>query len=382
QYYSTVSSVGSPTLNGVAFTSVAQDRLANTTIKWEVTTQTDIGIDLGFMQNRLVVSADYYNKKTTDILVRVPLVSSFGVGVAPFRNAGVVSNKGFEFSATFKDAGVRKLGYEITANIAAVKNKLETLGVTGAKQIFTSDYKNTQVGRIAEGETLGHFYVLKSMGIFQSQSEIDNYKDKDGNIIQPNAAPGDLKFQDTNGDGVISADDRINAGNSFPKFTYTLNASLNYGNFDVNMMWTGSQGNKIFNGLTLGGKLMQGASYNNSTDILERWTPEHTNTDIPRVSVKDLNNNRAYSSFFIEDGSFVRMKYLSVGYTFNKSMLGPNISKLRLFLTFQNLITITRYTGFDPEIGSDVGYSANMYGVDRGAYPQAKAYIFGINFNF
>ena len=382
QYYSTVSSVGSPTLNGVAFTSVAQNRLANTTIKWEVTTQTDFGIDVGFMRNRLLLSADYYSKKTTDILVRVPLVSSFGVGVAPYRNAGEVTNKGFEFSATFRDDGTKKLRYEISANIASVKNKLETLGVTGAKQIFTSDYKNTSVGRIAEGEALGHFYVLQSLGIFQTQSEVDNYVDKNGDIIQPNAVAGDLKFQDTNEDGVISADDRINAGNSFPRFTYSLNTSLNYGGFDMNMMWSGSQGNKIFNGLTIGGKLMQGASYNNSVDILDRWTPDNTATGIPRVSVKDLNNNRAYSTFYIEDGSFLRMKYLSFGYTFNNNFLGPNISKLRVFLTFQNLITITKYSGFDPEIGSDIGYNANMYGVDRGAYPQAKAYILGINFNF
>ena len=382
QYYSTVGSVESPTLNGDAFTSVAQSRMANKTIKWEVTTQTDIGIDAGFMSNRLLVSADYYNKKTTDILVRVPLVSSYGVNTAPFQNAGVVSNKGFEFSATFRDAGAHKLGYEITANVATVKNKLETLGITGAKQIFTSDYKNTQVGRMAEGEALGHFYVLQTLGIFQSQSEVDNYKDKNGNIIQPNAVAGDLKFQDTNKDGVISSDDRVNAGNSFPQFTYSLNASFTYGNFDANMMWSGSQGNKIFNGLTLGGKLMQGAGYNNSVDILDRWTPDHPNTDIPRVSIKDLNNNHTYSTFYIEDGSFLRMKYLSFGYTFNNKLLGPNISKLRVFLTFQNLITITKYSGFDPEIGSDVGVNANMYGVDRGAYPQAKAYILGINFNF
>ncbi|MBX2925063.1 MAG: TonB-dependent receptor [Chitinophagaceae bacterium] len=382
QFYSTVSSVESPTLDGAIYTSVAQNRMANTTIKWEVTTQTDIGIDVGFMSNRLLVSADYYNKKTTDILVRVPLVSSYGVNTAPFQNAGVVSNKGLELSATFRDAGTNKLGYEITANVATVKNKLETLGVTGAKQIFTSDYKNTQVGRMAEGEALGHFYVLKSLGIFQSQSEVDNYKGKNGNIIQPNAVAGDLKFQDTNEDGVISADDRINAGNSFPQFTYSLNASFTYGNFDANMMWSGSQGNKIFNGLTLGGKLMQGSGYNNSVDILDRWTPDHTNTDIPRVSIKDLNSNHTYNTFYIEDGSFLRMKYLSFGYTFNNKLLGSNISKLRVFLTFQNLITFTKYSGYDPEIGSDAGYSANMYGVDRGTYPQAKAYILGINFNF
>lgn len=382
QYYSTVSSVGSPTLNGEVFTSVAQNRMANTNIKWEVTTQTDIGVDMGFMNNRLLLSADYYNKKTTDILVRVPLVSSYGVGVAPFQNAGIVTNKGFELSAQFRDAGTSKLGYEITANVATVKNKLETMGVKGASQIFLSNYKNTLVGRMAEGEALGHFYVLKTLGIFQSQSEVDNYKDKNGNVIQPNAVPGDFKFQDTNGDGVISADDRVNAGNSFPQFTYSLSASLNYGGFDLNMMWSGSQGNKIFNGLSLGGKIMQGSGYNNSVDILDRWTPENTNTDIPRVTIRDLNSNRTFSTFFIEDGSYLRMKYFTLGYTLSNQLLGANISKLRVFLTLQNLITITKYTGFDPEIGADLGSSSNIFGVDRGAYPQAKAYILGINFNF
>lgn len=256
------------------------------------------------------------------------------------------------------------------------------MGVKGSSQIFLSNYKNTLVGRMAEGEALGHFYVLKTLGIFQSQAEVDNYKDKNGNIIQPNAVAGDFKFQDTNGDGVISADDRINAGNSFPQFTYSLNTSLNYARFDLNMMWSGSQGNKIFNGLSLGGRIMQGSSYNNSVDILNRWTPQNTNTDIPRVSVRDLNNNKAFSTFFIEDGSYLRMKYLTLGYTFDNRMLGSNISKLRLFLTLQNLITVTRYTGFDPEIGADLGSSSNIFGVDRGAYPQAKAFILGINFNF
>lgn len=382
QFYTTVSSVGSPTLNGAAYTSVAQNRIANTTIQWEVTTQTDIGLDLALMNNRILLTADYYDKKTKDILVRVPLVSSYGVGEAPFRNAGKVSNKGYELSATYRGAGTQKLSYEITASIAHVKNKLETLGVSGAKEIFTSDYKNTSVGRIAEGEPIGHFYVLNALGIFQSQSEIDNYKDKDGNLIQPLAAPGDVKFQDANGDGVISANDRINAGNSFPQFTYSLNAAVNYGNFDFSMLWIGSEGNKIFNGLRLGGIFLQGSGYNNGPDILGRWTPDSKSNSIPRVTMKDLNSNRNYSTLYIEDGSFLRMKYLTVGYTFGENLIGNKIQKLRAFITLQNLITITNYSGFDPEIGADVDYSSNMYGVDRGLYPQARAYMLGVNFNF
>jgi hypothetical protein len=285
-------------------------------------------------------------------------------------------------SATYRGAGSQKLSYEVTASIAHVKNKLETLGVSGAKEIFTSDYKNTSVGRIAEGEPIGHFYVLNALGIFQSQGEVDSYKDKDGNLIQPFAVPGDVKFQDVNDDGLISANDRINAGNSFPQFTYSFNASVNYGNFDFNMLWIGSEGNKIFNGLRLGGIFMQGSGYNNGPDILDRWTPDSKSNSVPRVTMKDLNSNRNYSTLYIEDGSFLRMKYLTVGYTFPEHVTGNKIQKLRAFLTLQNLITITKYTGFDPEIGADVDYSSNMYGVDRGLYPQARAYMLGVNFNF
>lgn len=382
QFFSTISSVGSPTLGGEPYTAVAGNRMANNTIKWEFTTQTDIGIDVSFLQNRLSLTADYYDKETSDILVQVPLVSSYGVGVAPYRNAGTVSNKGYELSVSYRSSGLNKFNYEIGASIAHVKNKLKALGVAGAKQIFVSDYKNTYVGRTSEGEAIGHFYVLQALGLFQSQAEIDSYKDKNGTIIQPLAVPGDVKFLDANEDGQISADDRINAGNSFPQFTYSFTAAASYGGFDFNMLWSGSQGNKIFNGLKLGGMFMQGTSYNNGPEILDRWTPDHTNTTVPRVTVKDVNSNKTYSTLYIEDGSFLRMKYLTLGYTFDDKLIGKGISKLRAFITLQNLITITKYSGFDPEVGADLGSSNNMYGVDRGVYPQAKAFIIGVNFNF
>jgi TonB-linked SusC/RagA family outer membrane protein len=381
QYYSTVSTVSSPTLGGEQFTAVAQNRFANTNIQWEVTTQTDIGIDAGFLENKIQLTADYYDKETTDILVQVPLVSSLGVGIAPFRNAGKVSNKGFEFGVGYRNRD-NEFKYEISGNAATVNNKLETLGVAGAKEIFTSDYKNVLVGRIAEGEPLGHFYVLNALGIFQSADEINSYTSTGGGKIQPNAVPGDVKFEDRNKDGVISADDRFNAGNSFPTFTYSLSFNAEYKGFDANMLWIGSQGNEIFNGLKLGGTFMQGTSYNNSPEILDRWTPTSKSNSVPRVTVKDLNNNKTYSTLYIEDGSFARMKYLTFGYTFDESIIGNSISKLRLYVTFQNLITISNYSGYDPEIGADGGFSNNMYGVDKGVYPQAKAYILGLNINF
>ncbi len=380
QFFSTVSSVSAPTLNGEIFAAVAQNTMANPEIRWEVTTQTDIGLDMGFWNNRLSFTFDYFHKNTTDILVRVPLLGSLGVGQSPFRNAGNVTNKGYEASLTYRNRH-GKLGYEVMANFSQVKNKLESFGIAGASDLYVSDYKNINVGRFSEGTPLGHFYVLNKLGIFQSQSEIDSYVDRNGNKIQPNAVPGDFKFEDADGDGTINANDRINAGNSFPTITYSVSGSLNYGPFDLNMLWVGTQGNKIFNGLTLGGKLMQGTGYNNAKGILDRWTPESPGNDVPRVTVRDLNNNRAYSTFFIEDGSYVRLKYLTMGYSFNQQLLGKNITKLRVFMTFQNLLTFTRYTGFDPEVGADIDYSSNMYGVDRGTYPQARSYIIGINFN-
>ncbi len=381
QYYSTVSTVGSPTLSGGSFTAVAQDRYANPNIQWEVTTQTDFGIDASFLNDRLSVTADYFDKETTDILVQVPLVSSLGVGTAPFQNSGQVSNKGFDIGITYRNRD-NEFKYAISANVASVKNKLETLGVAGAKEIFAANYKNVYVGRIAEGQALGHFYVLNALGLFQSQSEVDSYKNAAGNKIQPYAVAGDVKFEDRNKDGLISADDRFNAGNSFPTMTYSLNFNGEYKAFDVSMIWIGSQGNKIFNGLKLGGTFMQGTSYNNSPEILDRWTPQSKGNTVPRVTVKDLNSNKNYSTLYLEDGSFARLKYLTFGYTFDKKVTGEKISKLRVYLTLQNLITISKYTGFDPEVGSEGGFSNNIYGVDSGAYPQAKAYLLGVNFNF
>ena len=382
QYYSTVSSVGSPTLGGNAYTAVAQNRYSNPNIQWEVTTQTDIGIDASFLNDRLSLTADYFDKKTTDILVQVPMVSSLGVGSAPFRNAGEVSNKGFDMGITYRSNRENQFKYSITGNVATVTNKLTSFGIAGSKEIYAANYKNVSVGRISEGQPLGHFYVLNALGIFQSQTEVDNYKNSAGGKIQPYAVAGDVKFADINKDGVIGANDRFNAGNSFPTFTASFNFNGEYKGFDVSMLWIGSQGNKIFNGLKLGGVFMQGSGYNNSPEILDRWTPASKSTTVPRVTIKDLNSNKTYSTLYLEDGSFARLKYLTFGYTFDKKLTGDKISKLRVFLTLQNLITITKYTGFDPEVGSEGGFSNNMFGVDQGTYPMAKAFLFGVNFNF
>ncbi|MCX6226314.1 MAG: SusC/RagA family TonB-linked outer membrane protein, partial [Bacteroidia bacterium] len=380
QYYSTLSTVGSPTLNGNMFAAYAQNGFANSSIKWEVTTQTDIGVDFAFLENKLSLSVDYFKKLTTDILVQVPVVSSYGVGVAPFTNAGEVANKGFDLELAYRNRD-REFKYGISANVSHVQNEVISL-VSGKTEMFSANYKNYEVGRIAEGEPIGHFYVLNALGIFQTQQEIDAYVSSTGSKIQPYAQPGDIKFEDRNGDGAIGAGDRFNAGNSFPTLTFSLNLNAEYKGFDFSMLFIGSEGNKIFNGLTLGEKLMVGTDYNNGTQILDRWTPTNTLTNIPRVSVKDKNNNAAYSSLFVEDGSFTRLKYLTLGYTFDNSLFKAKISKLRIYFTCQNLLTFTKYTGFDPEVGSYGSFSNNIYGIDQGIYPQAKSFVFGINMTF
>jgi TonB-dependent starch-binding outer membrane protein SusC len=381
QYYSTISSTDTPTLNGVPYPALAQNTMPNVNIKWEFTTQTNVGIDLGLLKDKLFITADYFDKETSDILVQVPLVASLGVGTAPFRNSGQVSNKGFDLGLSWRKKDT-EFKYEISANISHVKNELVTLGIEGNKEIFTSNYKNVQVGRIAEGLPIGHFWVLNATGIFQSQSEIDAYT-KNGTKIQPNAVPGDVKFEDRDGDGVISNGDRFNAGNSFPSLTYSLNLSAEYKGFDASMLLIGTNGNKIFNGLTLSGTIMQGVTYNNSTAILDRWTETNHSNSVPRATILDPNNNKQYSTLYIQDGSFARMKYLTLGYTINPKVLGPSISRLRVYATLQNVLTLTKYKGYDPEVGADPGgLNNNMYGVDRGTYPQARSYVFGLNVTF
>ena len=381
QYYSTIGSTGSPTLGGQAFTAVAQNSYSNPSIQWEVTTQTDFGIDANFLNDRLTFTADYFDKETDKILVQVPLVSSLGVSSAPFRNAGQVSNKGFDMSVTYRNRD-HDFKYAVTANMAHVDNKLVSFGIAGSKEIFAANYKNFNVGRIAQGQPIGHFYVLNALGIFKSDAEAQNYKDAGGNRIQPSAVAGDVKFEDRNHDGQISSEDRFNAGSSFPAFTYSVNFNAEYKGFDISMLWIGSSGNKIFNGLKLGGEFMQGTGYNNSPAILDRWTPQNVNASVPRVTVTDPNNNKAYSTLYLEDGSYARLKNLTIGYTFNKNITGEKIQKLRVYLTVQNLITITKYSGFDPEVGAYGDFSRNIFGVDTGNYPQTRSFLLGVNFNF
>ncbi len=229
--------------------------------------------------------------------------------------------------------------------------------------------------------------VYKTDGIFRSQAEIDNYVNDKGQKIQPKAKVGDLKFVDVNNNGKIDSNDRTEIGSGFPDFTYGLGLDLAYKGFDFSMFWQGVAGYDIFNALKYEGMFVSGG-YNNFAGIMDRYHPENNpNGSSPRVTVKDVNGNRQMSDYYVDKGDYLRLKNLTFGYTFDRKLTSKfNIQKLRLYITAQNLITFTKYKGFDPELGEtylgDKGYQTLEMGVDRGQFPQAKTFIMGLNINF
>ncbi len=359
-----------------------EDGIVNPDIKWEVTTQSNIGVDVSFFNNKLELIADYYKKKSSDILLQVPITSLAGVNTAPWVNAGEVENEGFEMALTYNNQD-SEFRYSITGNFSTVSNEVTRLGA-GTEAIYGSTFRGNTVSRTIVGEPIAHFFGLKTDGIFANTDEINAYTNVEGELIQPNATPGDLKFVDVDGNGIINADDRVNIGDGFPDFTYGLNFSAEYKGFDISMFMQGVEGYQVLNGLRYTG-LFVDPRYNQMSDILDRWTETNLGASIPRVALSDPNGNRQISDFFVEDADYLRLKTLTLGYTLPKPVSNSlGIEKLRLYFTGQNLLTFTGYSGFDPEIGESYpdSYGITELGVDRGQYPQPKTFIFGLNINF
>jgi len=232
------------------------------------------------------------------------------------------------------------------------------------------------VTRTEIGLPIAYFYGYQTDGIFQNEQEIFQHIGKTGDVLQPNAKPGDVRFVDVNNDGILNQEDRTMIGNPTPDFTFGMNASLEYRQFDFSLLLSGAYGNDVFNGAQ-----RQDLRYTNrSTKILDRWTEEGTSNEIPRYTWLDVNNNYRISDLYIEDGSFLRIKNLQVGYTFDDNVLQRLKSKdLRVYLSVENLFTITKYTGADPEIGA---MSSFDIGIDRGVYPQARTWRVGTTMTF
>jgi TonB-linked SusC/RagA family outer membrane protein len=351
---------------------------ANPNLTWARSKQTDIGLDLGFLNERITLTADYFVKKTEDMLMNIP--AGIGLG-SVWVNGGEARDNGIEVSLGYNSDPKKAFRYGVNANVSTLTNKLLSLpnGNTTIPGVSPSVRGLLAPAWVQVGQPLYSYYSIKTNGLFQSQAEVDAYKGPNGTPIQPNAKPGDIRFVDANGDGKINDSDRQFLGSAYPKFTYGLSLNASYKGFDLNIFLQGVQGNKLYNALkytslNAGGL---GQNYNLLKDVLNAWTPQHTNTTIPRVTASDANGNFGTNSdFYIENGSYLRFKNVTLGYTFSPNLLTrAGISSLRVYATSNNLFTITKYKGFDPEVGFD------NYGIDVGRYPQSRSFIFGINLN-
>ena len=368
--------------------------MANQDIKWETTTMTNIGLDLGFLNDKIRASIEYFHNETEDMLLPVPIFPSLGYDIGPTANVGTVVNKGFELTAGYYQSS-GDFQWSLGGNISFINNELTSLGsgnsLTGSEFIFTGNPTTfTQ-----EGEPIAFFYGWVVDGIFQTQAEVDavNNLSPEGTFYQDDeTAPGDIRFKDINGDGVITPADRTNIGHFLPDFSYGINATANYKNFDLSLFIQGVSGNEILNTNRYHSEGMT-RLFNAGTAVLDRWTTPGQDTDVPRAIVGDPNGNSRISTRFIEDGSYLRLKNVSLGYSLPSTLLdnfgNGFVKNVRFYVTSQNLITVTDYSGYDPEIGvrPDLGNQGGQTqtlnsGVDFGQYPQPRTVVGGIQIGF
>lgn len=387
---------------------MVQAFLPNPNLKWETSKQTDIGIDLGFFNNKLMLTADYYIKKSSDFLLEIQMPAQTGFSKAT-RNVGSVKNNGFEFSVDYRDNS-HDFKYGVNVNLTTVKNKIERLSpgkdaVANLQSLGFPTTGNTSWAVFSMskvGGSIGEFYGFQTDGIIQNQAEIDALNanahrlNQDDNVwyIASGTAPGDRKFIDQNGDGVITDADRVSLGSPLPKFYGGINLSGEYKGFDFNLFFNYSVGNKILNFvkrnlISMGGEGSIGLQNVGKEFYDNRWTETNPTNKYPRAVWSDVSGNSRVSDAFVEDGSYLRLKNIEVGYTLPANILKKaSISKLRIFASVQNLFTITGYSGMDPEIGQSMSSSTGVAGgvtasgVDVGIYPYSRFFTMGFNLEF
>ncbi|MVN22571.1 SusC/RagA family TonB-linked outer membrane protein [Mucilaginibacter arboris] len=339
-----------------------QTQVFDQTNKWEQKKSTNLGIDLSLFHDQLSFTGEYYNNKIDGILLAVPIPISVGAINTPTVNAASFTNKGLEFSVTYHSKSRGSFHYDISANASTLKNRVLSLG-TGNNPIYGA-FSKTAVG----GE-VGQLFGYVTEGIFQNTTDIKNH------ATQPNAAVGDIKFKDLNGDGTITDADRTYLGSAIPKLYYGFNINLAYKNFDATLFIQGNYGSKIANGVYQA--LMTGQYGNQSTDELNYWTPTNTNTNVPRPIIGDPNGNGRNSDRFIQSGGFSRLQTAQLGYTIPTALLNRThvFKTFRVYLSGQNLATITGYKGYDPDFGNDGTLNR---GFDYGSFPNPRTFLLGV----
>jgi TonB-linked SusC/RagA family outer membrane protein len=348
--------------------------LENPNLQWAESKQANFGLDLGVFNNRLTLNADYFIKNTDKMILNKTLPGTAGLSTQTI-NAGLVEDKGFELGLTYNSDQNKAFTYSVNATVTKINNNVVRLAPGLESIAVSTNFRNELAPLvIKEGQPLYSYYVLKTQGIFQSQQEADNYKNASGNKIQPNAKAGDFKFADLDGSGAIDGNDRYFAGSAYPDFSYGLSFNAAYKNFDINIFAQGVAGNELFNAVKRTTYSASGPSYNKLSGILDAWSPENPNGKVPVISTSDANGNFNASDFYVEDGSYVRLRNLTIGYTFPKAISDKiKTGAIRVYATSNNLFTITKYSGFDPEIGMDNN------GLDVGRYPQARTFMLGLS---
>lgn len=350
-------------------------RLSNESVKWETSEQLNIGFDAYMLKNRLGINADFYTKKTKDWLVVAPILATAGAG-APYINGGDVKNTGIELGLTWRD-NIGQVNYNIGVNGSYNKNKVGNIptddgiihGLTGMLYDNSEEFYRAQ-----NGYAIGYFWGYKTAGVFQSEEDIEAWKAAGNGILQADVKPGDVKYVDLDKNGKIDATDKTDLGNGMPDFSFGFNIGFEYKGFDFNLNANGVMGNKIVQSY----RNHTNKQANYTTAILNRWTGEGTSNKIPRVT--ETNINWQFSDLYLQDGDFLRISNISIGYDFAKLINLKCISQCRLYASVQNAFTFTKYDGMDPEIG--YGTSDWVSGIDLGYYPRPRTYLFGVNLKF
>lgn len=374
---------GNATTPNSSFTNV----LGNNDLEWEKTHQYNVGVDLGLMNNKWTLTADYFVRQTDNLMLQPPTPTSFGFGgTGTYANVASMRNNGFEAQLAYhKNTG--DFRWDISGLFTTIKNKVLSLNTPTASITAGGDADfggGDPWTKTVAGQSIQQFYGWKTAGIFQTAAEVNSSPTQ----VAGKTAPGDIKFQNLNSkDNVINSDDKTYLGSFLPKFTYSLNYNATYKNFDFGIMFQGVQGNKIVNGVRI---IEEGMVrlFNSGTRVLDAWTPNHTNTDMPRAYSGDPNQNARPSDRWIEDGSFLRLKNLMVGYNVPVARLNSltrgTVSRFRIYVSSQNLLTFTKYKGWDPEIGSKPGTTNSTLtnGIDYGQYPAARSFMVGLQVGF
>lgn len=351
--------------------------LANPEVKWETSEQIDLGIDARFLAGRLSLAFDWYNKKTKDWLLVAPVLGSYGTG-APFVNGGDVLNHGVELGLTWRDQ-VGGFQYSVSGNLAYNKNEVTRIAnsegiIHGPANVLSTN--TAELYRAQVGYPIGYFWGYETDGIFQNEDEVKNYKNAEGKVIMPDAKPGDLRFVDANGDGVIDDNDKGMIGDPNPDITFGLSANMSYKGFDFSIITSGVYGNQIARSYRSCNEVF----HNYTTEILDRWHGEGTSDNIPRVTAASHINDLYISDRYVENGSYWRISNITLGYDFKKIFEGLPLQQARFYLTSQNLFTLTGYKGLDPEVG--YGDSNWASGIDLGFYPSPRIFMIGVSLKY